>query len=46
MATGVTVLPEHLQNEGVDAVVERLAAARWTVPSEASANSSSALPPA
>jgi hypothetical protein len=31
MATGVTVLPEHFQNEGVDAVVERLAAARVTM---------------
>jgi len=28
MKTGVTVLPEHFQNEGVDSVVERLAAAR------------------
>ncbi|HEU0122201.1 MAG TPA: hypothetical protein VFQ91_16850 [Bryobacteraceae bacterium] len=28
MATGVTVLPEHFQNEGVENVVARLAAAR------------------
>ena len=28
MKTGVTVLPEHFQNEGVESVVERLAAAK------------------
>lgn len=31
MQTGVTVLPEHFQNEGVESVVDRLAAAKVTM---------------
>jgi hypothetical protein len=31
MKTGVTVLPEHIQNRGVDRVVERLAAVKVSI---------------